>query len=159
MESKDQMYVTVHGSNRVELVGKLRAAADNLDGSPADVTGKPAKTTTKPAPKKAADDDEGFVTEEAAGEPEGFDEEPAEEASFDEEEKPAKKAAAPAKGTKKAATKKITLDDVNDACKAHAAAKGRDSTLEILQKKFKLQSVAKLKPEQWESCISAMAVN
>lgn len=159
MESKDQMYVTVYGTNRVELVGKLRAAADNLDGSPAAVTGKPAKSTAKPAAKAAAaaDEDDDFKTDSGGADPDGFDDDAgATQDGFTEE--PEKKAAPKAKGSNGKA-KKLTLDDVNDACKAHAAANGRPATLELLQKKFKTQSVTALKPEQFEACISAMSVN
>lgn len=161
------------GSNRVELVKNLRAFADNLDGTPADTSGSVVerKVTAKPAatkPTKAAapveevegDDDDDFVTDSAKN-GESFDDDTTEEsASFDDaaDEEPPKKAA-PAKGTKAAAKKKITLDDVNDACKAHAQANGRPATLAILKKKFKTESVTALKPEQYEACISAMAVN
>lgn len=163
----NKISVVVSGANRVEIVKNLRAFADNLDGSPAALDGKPAtsaKTTKTAAPaKKAAappaDDDDGFVTDDGSAEPAGFDddaaaEEVTEEESFEEEPKKA----APKKGANGKA-KKLTLDDVNDACKAHAAAKGRPSTLEILKKKFKTQSVTALKPEQYEACISAMSVN
>lgn len=158
--------VTVSGANRVELVENLRAFADNLDGTPAAPTGKVTKSASKPAPaKKAAappaDEDDDFKADDGGAEPAGFDDDAAEEAPAEEEgfeEEPPKKAA-PAKGTKAASKKKITLDDVNDACKAHAAAKGRPATLDILKKKFKTQSVTALKPEQYEACISAMAVN
>lgn len=160
----NKIAVTVTGANRVELVKQLRAFADNLDGTPATVDGevaaKPA-AKAKPAPaKKAApppaDDDDDFKAEVA--DDAGFDEADETEALSEEDgfdEPPAKTA----KGTKTAKPKKLTLDDVNDACKAHAAAKGRKETLAVLQKKFKTQSVTALKPEQYEACVSAMAVN
>lgn len=63
------------------------------------------------------------------------------------------------KTTKKA--KKLTVDDVNDACKARAAQtggkEGRNEVLAILKKKFKTTSVSELKPEQYAAAISAMA--
>ncbi|MDH4164711.1 MAG: hypothetical protein OEW15_18785 [Nitrospirota bacterium] len=164
----NKISVTVTGSSRVDLVNNLRAFADNLDGTPAGtdgkVTGKTAAAKPAAAKKQAApppvDEDDDFKADDGGAEPAGFDDDAAEEAPAEEEgfeeEAPPKKAA-PAKKT--AAKKKITLDDVNDACKAHAAAKGRPATLAILQKKFKTQSVTALKPEQYEACISAMAVN
>lgn len=169
MESKDQMYVTVHGSNRVELVGKLRAAADNLDGTPATVTGKVAKSTSGTKKDQelqrkadaAQEEDDDFKADDS-GAPNGFDNDDTapEPNDADEEEFLAKeeKKAASKKGANGKA-KKITIDDVNDACKAHAAAKGRPATLDLLKKKFKTQSVTALKPEQFEACIAAMAVN
>lgn len=166
MESENSISVVVTGANRVELVERLRAFADNLDGAPATISGKATKSQARPAAssKKAAvaeEEDDGFVAKEDTGEPDGFgdDATAADDAAGDGEdftEEPPKKSAA--KGTK-AKAKKITLDDVNDACKAHAQANGRKATLETLQKKFKTQSVTALKPEQYEACISAMAVN
>lgn len=67
---------------------------------------------------------------------------------------------APPKKAAKAKAKKITLDDVNDACKARAAAtggkKGREEVLGILKKKFKTTSVSELEPEQYAAAIKAM---
>lgn len=121
----------------------------------------PAKTTGKKAAAPPADEDDDFKAD--TGEANGFDDDDdtVAEASFDdaggeeEEAKPAKKSTKSSNGK----AKKITLDDVNDACKAHAAAKGRPATLAVLQNKFKTQSVTALKPEQYETCISAMSVN
>lgn len=159
----DKISVTVVGDNRVDLVHRLRAFADNLDGSPAEATTGKVVSKTAPAKKAASkaaapvvddgDEDDGFA--EDTGETNGFDSDESEE-GFDEA--PPEKKAAPKKGTNGKA-KKITLDDVNDACKAHAQAKGRPATLAVLQKHFKTQSVTALKPEQYETCISAMAVN
>lgn len=63
---------------------------------------------------------------------------------------------------KKEKVKKVTVDDVNDACKARAMVKGgklgRSEVLTILKKKFKTESVSELKPEQYAECIGAMAV-
>lgn len=56
--------------------------------------------------------------------------------------------------------KKITVDDVNDACKARAAEtggkEGRQEVLTILKKKFKVASVNDLEPEQYAAVIAAM---
>jgi hypothetical protein len=64
------------------------------------------------------------------------------------------------KPTKKRA-KKITLDDVNDACKERAAdegggKEGRSVVLKILKKKFKVDSVSELEETQYAAVISAM---
>lgn len=67
---------------------------------------------------------------------------------------------APVKKTKPA--KKLTVDDVNDACKAKASSiggkPGRAKVLEILKKNFKTESVSELKPEQYAKCVQLMAV-
>lgn len=166
-----QLVITVKdGSTNKDIANALRWQANLIDGmdpkKAAAVENTTQGTTAKATGKKAAapppaDEDDDFKADDS-GEPSGFDDaaddEPVAEASFDdaEAEEPPKKTKAAAAKTK---AKKITLDDVNDACKAHAAAKGRPATLQVLQKKFKTQSVTALKPEQYETCISAMAVN
>lgn len=61
---------------------------------------------------------------------------------------------------KKKTEKKLTVDDVNDACKVRAQSiggkEGRKQVLLILKKKFKTESVSELKPEQYAEAISAM---
>lgn len=100
--------------------------------------------------KKAAKgfDDDAAAEEEEAEESE--EEEEAEESKEEEEEeeKPAKNAKA----------KKLTADDVNDACKARARAlRGtRAEVLSILKKKFKVKSVSDLEPSQYADAIKAM---
>jgi hypothetical protein len=64
------------------------------------------------------------------------------------------------KPTKKKA-KKLTVDDVNDACKERAAdegggKEGRKVVLGILKKKFKVESVSELEETQYAAVISAM---
>lgn len=57
--------------------------------------------------------------------------------------------------------KKLTVEDVNTACKKKASdiggKEGRAQVLTILKKKFKTQSVSELKPEQYAAVISAMS--
>lgn len=65
------------------------------------------------------------------------------------------------KASKKKAPK-LTIDDVNDACKAKAQSiggkEGRQIVLGVLKKKFKTTSVSELKPEQYALAIAAMEV-
>jgi hypothetical protein len=91
-------------------------------------------------------------------------------ASFDDDDAPAETEtddddadfkAPPAKAAKAAKPKKLTVDDVNDACMARAKAggkKGREEVLAILKKKFKTQSVSDLSEDQYAACVAAMAV-
>jgi hypothetical protein len=58
----------------------------------------------------------------------------------------------------KAKAKKATSEDVNAAAMAHAKINGRAKTLAILTKKFKVKSVLELKPDQYDSVISALEV-
>lgn len=60
----------------------------------------------------------------------------------------------PAKAKKE---KKITIDQVNDACKTRAGRSNRAEVLGILKKKFKTQSVSELKETQYADVIKAMA--
>lgn len=72
-----------------------------------------------------------------------------------------------AKGKGKAKAKKFTSNDCNDAAKAAVkiftpslgAKAARDKVLAIMKKKFKIDSVLALKPEQYESFIASMEVS
>ena len=66
----------------------------------------------------------------------------------------------PKKATK---AKKLTVDDVNDACKAKALAEGggkvgRSKVLAILKKNFQTESVSELTPDQYAEAIEALEV-
>ncbi len=151
---KTDFSMTVIAKSRSELVQKLRAYAEDFAGAGTTVTNKnPFAANGKSTGKKVEEpsDDDGFVTEAAAGN--GFDDED----TAPEENEILEKKAPPAK-TVKPKLKKITLDSVNDACKAHAAIHGVPATRALLMKKFKTQSVTALKPEQWETCIALVAV-
>lgn len=90
------------------------------------------------------DDNEGESEDESENEESESDE------SEDEEEKP----------VKKQANKKITIETVNDACKAKAAKiggkEGRLAVLKVLKKKFKTETISDLKPDQYAAVIAAM---
>lgn len=173
-----QLVINVkEGATAKDIATQLRWQANLIEGmepkKAASTEATSATATKSPATKKAAapaapapavvEEDDDFKAD--ADEASGFDDDDNDtvaEASFDdaapeevEEKKPAKTAANGSNGK----AKKVTLDDVNDACKAHAQAKGRPATLAILQKKFKTQSVTALKPEQYEMAIAAMSVN
>jgi hypothetical protein len=66
----------------------------------------------------------------------------------DEEEE---EVAAPAKKAKK-----ITADQVNDACKAHAAENGIKVTKALLMKKFKTMSITEIDPSKYADVIKAL---
>jgi hypothetical protein len=63
---------------------------------------------------------------------------------------------APAPAAKKA--KKITADQVNDACKAHAAENGIKATKALLLKKFKTASITEIDPSKYADVLKAMEV-
>ena len=58
---------------------------------------------------------------------------------------------------KASAKKKLTVEDVNAACKARAARTDFKSTKALLKKMFKIDSVQDLKPEQYATVIAAMS--
>jgi hypothetical protein len=83
--------------------------------------------------------------------------------NFDDEEEDEDELPVVVKKGKKTAPKKVTFDEVNDACKKRANAApqglGRDQVLSILNKKFGVTSVSKLLPEQYVDVVKAMAVS
>lgn len=119
--------------------------------------GKGLKPTDK---NEISDEDEDDAKDEETDEDDDFAPKKASKkgSSFDEDDADAEEAP-PAK-TKK---KKLTVNDVNDACKKRAASvggkAGRDEVLKILKKKFKVESVADLEPEQYADAIEAVAVD
>ena len=122
---------------------KKKVEATDDDDEPVDDSGDDdeEKAPKKKAGKKAAaaDEDDDSDTDEET--------ESATDDADDEEEKPAKKKA-----------KKVTLDDVNDACKARAAGGKRKEVLKILKKNFGVETVSDLESDQYGAVIKAMAV-
>lgn len=120
------------------------------------------KSKAPPAPKSFDEDDaDEEETVEAAESEDDEDEEAAAPAVSDDDDDEDEGFTEPAPKAKKGAkaAKKLTMDDVNDACKERARGEGgRDAVLKILQKKFKTKTVRSLKPEQFQSCIEAMKV-
>lgn len=67
----------------------------------------------------------------------------------------------PAPKKSKAKAKKITIDDVNDACKNRAREGGKNGVKEvkaILLKKFKTDSLTKIKEEDYAAVLESMKV-
>lgn len=116
------------------------------------------KPTKKPAAKKkpVGDFDEDEATDEAATTEEDSTEDSEDESTdedVDDEPPTSKK------------SKKLTVEDVNDACKRKvhalidkgvAGAEARSRVLGILQKKFKVKSISSLKATQFADAIAAM---
>lgn len=127
--------------DRLEKLGGVKAAnvqaaeeVDEIEETEDEEDFAPKKTT-KTATKRASSFDEDEATDE------------------DTED------VAPVKTKKK--TKKLTIDDVNDACKTRAKAggkTGRADVLKILKKGWKTESVSDLEPEDYQDVIDAMAV-
>jgi TATA-binding protein-associated factor Taf7 len=107
------------------------------------------KSAKGKAGKKAAKgfDDSEESEEEEAEESEEEEAEESEEEEEEEEEKPAKGKAGKAK--------KLTADDVNDACKELAGRTNRATAMAVL-KKFKVKSVSDLDPSDYEAVIKAL---
>ncbi len=157
-----QLTITVKdGATNVDIAQALRFQANLIEGMDPK-TAASRKATTRAA---AVEEEETEETEEETDEDFAPKKKTAAKkaaASFDDdgEEEEETEEEAPAPKSKKA--KKITIDDVNDACKARAAAtggkEGRNEVLKILKKNFKTESVSALKPEQFQAVIDAMEV-
>jgi hypothetical protein len=52
--------------------------------------------------------------------------------------------------------KKLTIEDVNAACKAYATENGVKKTKALLKKKFGSESLSDLEEDQWAAVIAAM---
>ena len=135
-------------SDFTELVERLEKAAP-----------KGAKGKTDAVAKSFNDDEDEEQTVTHRRTEESFDSDDEgnkQEASADEDED----TDFTAKPETKKKAKKLTVDDVNDACKARAAVtggkEGRKEVLGILKKKFKVESVSDLKEDAYAACIAAM---
>lgn len=137
---------------------KAAASRKNTDTAPAAVDTEEETEDFAPAAKKTAAKKKPTPAASFDSDDDAPVEEPEAEAEAEEQEDfttPAAKAPA-----KKA--KKLTVDDVNDACKVRAAhtggKEGRTEVLAILKKNFRTTSVSELKPEQYAAVIKAMEV-
>jgi hypothetical protein len=120
-----------------EILAKLNQTAETPKTAP-----KAKVKTSAPQPEVEDESEEmdfDISSNDAAG---GDDEE------MDFEEKPKAKTKAP----------KLTEKDVNAAAIKHAKANGRDKTLALLSKKFKVKSILELKPDQYADAVAALAV-
>lgn len=150
------------GATNVEIANQLRWQANLIEGIEPKAASAVKNTKAAAATAPIADDDDEDFAPKAEGKKSkaaaSFDDE-AEEAETDDDDAdfttPAPKA------EKKTKAKKLTIDDVNDACKARAAKTGgkagRQEVLALLKKKFKTESVSDLKVEQYADAITAMA--
>ena len=150
------------GSETKDFLADLTAVVERLEAVGNTIKKGKAKDTADAEEESDSEEDEDFAPKpKKSKKANSFDEdeeeaaeEEAEEDSDDEEEeeKPAPKKA------KKA--KKVTSDDVNDACKKLAKhIGGKDGIAKVktvLKKKFKTDSVANLEEDQYAACIKAM---
>lgn len=146
-ESK-QWLVSMEG-----LLARMEKLA-GVAGSKAAKTVDAEETESEEAEEE--EEDFGAKKSKAKKKAKGFDEE--EEESEESEEEEEEEEEAPKKKTK---SKKIELDDVNDACKKKCieeggGKEGRAVVLKILKKHFKTESVTDLKPEQYAKAIELM---
>jgi hypothetical protein len=147
----------------ISVVERLENAVKRLKVTGLDASIDDEAVSDDSDDKDPEDDDEDFAPKKAKGKKaKAFDEESEEDAeetpeatddeSFEEEEE--------VKPKKKAKAKKITVDDVNDACKKRASVKGgaagRTEVLTILKKKFKTSSISDLSEDTYAAVIAAM---
>lgn len=156
------------GSTNLDIAAALRYQANLIDGTknlatPAEPLTVDEDAEETPAPKKRGRPAAAAAPVKKAA-PASFDEDedeetPAVEAEESFEDEDFEETPAP----KKAKTAKVTIDDVNDACKAFARENGggkdgREATLKILKKHFKVTSISDLAVEDYPKVLKALAV-
>lgn len=150
--------VVMAGSESKAFLASLTEQLDRLEKLHGVMTGKKVATSITEDAEETTETDE----EEELIAPVNKTATKKAAASFDDEEVHSDDDEEEAPVAKKTKAKKVTLDDVNDACKARAASvggkEGRSEVLTILKKKFKTTSVSELKPEQYAAVIAAMEV-
>jgi hypothetical protein len=162
MENVLQIIIPFNGAaTNLDMAAELRRRAGLLEGmSPKDASSR-ANTDSAPSAKSRKAPAQVEETEEVESDDEDFAPKKSTAkkaaASFDDDEENDEEEAPP----KKKKAPKISLDDVNDACKARAVEEGGGKTgrgivVAILKKKFKTESVGELKPEQYAAVIEAM---
>lgn len=147
------------GAESKAFLATLTKQIDRLEALTAGVGATSTKTKKSAAP---VDEDEEYTdadTDEeeaiaprkkAAKKAAATFEDEDEETEEDMDEAPVKK--------KSAKAPKLSLDDVNDACKAYAGEHSVKETRAILKKKFKVDSVNELESTQFAAVIAALAV-
>lgn len=148
METLQLTFSFKEGSTATEIARKLRHHAGLLEGM------EPKEASAK-ANTETDDDDDDFKPTKGSPKKQAKsfdDEEPEETENESDDEAPPKKA----KGKK---SKKITSDDVNDACKKRASGDRRKEVLAILKKQFKTESVSDIEEDQYADVIKAMTVD
>jgi hypothetical protein len=158
METVQMTFTFKEGTKPAEMATKLRWHAGLLEGLAPKVAA--SVKNTAPAVDETevgtTSDDEDFAPKKKSAAQRvaaAFDAEESEEAADED-------FTTPAPAAKKA--KKLTIDDVNDACMARSrqigGKEGRIEVLAILKKKFKTTSVTDLEPEQYADVIKVMKV-
>lgn len=158
-----QLVITVKdGATNKDIAAALRFQANLIAGMEPKAAAARENTDTA---EETEDEDDGFTEtppksgkgtkgkkSQAAA---SFDEDDGGDDTVDETED--EDFTAPPKG-KAAKGKKVTIDMVNDACKAKAADSSRKEVLALLKKHFKTQSVSEIKPELYAKVIEVMEV-
>lgn len=173
LAGKESKEFLVELTGLVERLEKVMAVGGSVTNNVTNIGGT-KKKAAKAEPEEEEEELESEAAEETEEEEEDFapkkksakkakaaafeEEEESEEAEETEEEEDF---TAPAKKTKGLKAKKITLDEVNDACKAKALSFGNGGVAKVralLKKTFKSESVTALKPEQYAECVALMEV-
>lgn len=153
--------VLMAGDQSKTFLGDLEALVERMEAAVGASGVKKSSSKAEAAAEPEEEEDDFAKKPGGKKGAKGFDE--------DEDDAPAKKSAskkaadfgseeeAEEPAPKKGKAKKLTVDDVNDACKAHAGRHNRAETLALLKKKFKVSSVTELEPEDYEACIEAMS--
>lgn len=132
---------------REESFAKGKSQADDSDDD-TDFGAKPAKGKKAAAASfdDGADDADATDTDAEESKPAKGKKAAAFGDEDEADEKPAKAKKAP----------KLTIDDVNDACKERCGRTNRAEVLGLLKKNFKVKSVTDLEPTDYEKCIKLL---
>ena len=149
METTQLTFTFKQGATPAQMAERLRWQAGLLEG----MAPKAAASVKNTSP--VADEDDGAEKE---ADDEDFASTPKSKTqariakAFDQDEGEEEEKA-PAKAPK---AKKLTANDVNDACKKRASGGRREEVLKILKKQFKVASVSELDEADYADVIAAM---
>jgi hypothetical protein len=175
MTMETMMSITIkvpQNADNASIAAALRMRAGIFEGMPIKAAASRKNTDAAPVAEEVdetpeADEDEDFAPKKkTAGKKAAaaaFDDDADEDTSgaiADDEEEDEGFMEAPAKKAPAKKAKKLTVDDVNDACKERAARtggkEGRAEVLALLKKNFKTASVSEVKPEDYEKLVKIM---
>lgn len=126
-------------TEQIDRLEKLASGAVIVAGA--------TKAQVAQAPAQTEDDDFSAKPKPQAAKGSSFDDETPAQEDMDFMAPPA---------AKKEKAKKVTVEDVNDACKAKATATNRKTVLALLKDQFGVDTISALTAEQYPKVIQAM---
>lgn len=128
------------GKESKEFLSELSTLLDRMEKVAAKLSGKKQTASSEELNAEESEEDEDFAPKKASKKA---------KPSFEEDEEE--------EAPKSSKQKKLTIDDVNDACMKRSGRTNRAEVLGILKTKFKVKSVTDLEPEQYAAVVKAMS--